>query len=83
MPIEVKSGKNYTKHYALDNVMSNAAYNIEKAYVLSNENVSFADVAKIKTDAKDFEIKDEYRIVNLPIYMTMFIDEDKIDLNKK
>lgn len=83
LPIEVKSGKNYTKHYALDNVMSNAAYNIEKAYVLSNENVSFADIATIKTDVKDFEIKDKYRIVYLPIYMTMFIDEDKINLNKK
>lgn len=81
LPIEVKSGKSYTKHYALDNVMSNATYSIEKAYVLSKENVSYCDFATIETSNKDFELKDEYRVVYLPIYMTMFIDEDKIDLN--
>lgn len=37
IPIEVKSGKNYTVHSALDKLLSNDEYNIKKAYVLSNE----------------------------------------------
>lgn len=40
LPIEVKSGKDYTKHAALSNVMSNEDYDIPKAYVFQNENVS-------------------------------------------
>ena len=39
IPIEVKSGKDYNYHRALNNVM-NSDFEIEKAYVLSNENVS-------------------------------------------
>lgn len=39
-PIEVKSGKDYTKHSALDNVIANKNYNVKKAFVLSNSNVS-------------------------------------------
>lgn len=39
-PIEVKSGKDYTKHSALNNVISNRDYKIKKAFVLSNDNVS-------------------------------------------
>ena len=37
IPIEVKSGKDYTVHSALDKFLSNDDYNINKAYVLSNE----------------------------------------------
>lgn len=37
IPIEVKSGKDYTVHSALDKFLSNDEYNIKKAYVLSNE----------------------------------------------
>ena len=37
IPIEVKSGKDYTVHSALDKFLSNDDYNIKKAYVLSNE----------------------------------------------
>lgn len=39
IPIEVKSGKNYQKHNALNNVLNSKEYNISKGYVLSNENV--------------------------------------------
>ncbi len=39
-PIEVKSGKDYTKHSALDNVIANKDYNVKRAFVLSNSNVS-------------------------------------------
>lgn len=38
IPIEVKSGKNYKKHNALDNLL-NGGFGIEKGYILSNGNV--------------------------------------------
>lgn len=43
IPIEVKSGKDYTVHSALDKFISNADYHIKKAYVLSNERKVFVD----------------------------------------
>lgn len=57
IPIEVKSGKDYTVHSALDKFVSNGDYNVKKAYVLSNNR----------------EIKTEGKIVYLPIYHVMFI----------
>ncbi|MDO4971499.1 MAG: AAA family ATPase [Bacteroidales bacterium] len=39
VPIEVKSGKDYERHNALNNVLSNFVYGIEKAYVFCNGNV--------------------------------------------
>ena len=39
MPVEVKSGKDYKKHSALDNVLDNQDYHIERALVLNNENI--------------------------------------------
>lgn len=57
IPIEVKSGKDYTVHSALDKFVSNGDYNVKKAYVLSNNR----------------EIKTEGKIVYLPIYYVMFI----------
>lgn len=38
LPIEVKSGKDYKRHIALDNLLS-SEYKIEKAYTLCNGNV--------------------------------------------
>lgn len=38
-PIEVKSGKDYKRHSALENILSNADYEIENAYIFSNGNV--------------------------------------------
>lgn len=40
VPIEVKSGKDYQRHNALSNVLNNKEYNIQQAYVFSNDNVS-------------------------------------------
>lgn len=40
LPIEIKSGKNYTKHAALNNVLSNEDYAIPAAYVFHNGNIS-------------------------------------------
>lgn len=40
IPLEVKSGKDYQRHIALNNVMENTAYGIRRAIVLSNDNLS-------------------------------------------
>ena len=40
LPIEVKSGKDYHRHNALSNVLSNPTYPIDEAIVFSNENLS-------------------------------------------
>lgn len=38
-PIEVKSGKDYKRHSALENILSNKNYDIQEAFVFSNANV--------------------------------------------
>ena len=38
-PIEVKSGKDYKRHSALENILSDENYNIPEAYILSSSNV--------------------------------------------
>lgn len=58
IPIEVKSGKDYTIHSALDKFLANEEYNIKKAYVFSNEQ-------KVYT---------EKGITYLPIYYVMFLE---------
>ena len=40
LPIEIKSGKDYQRHAALDNVMENRDYAIPEAFVFQNDNVS-------------------------------------------
>lgn len=39
IPLEVKSGKDYDRHVALNNVMKNPEYGIRRAIVLCNDNV--------------------------------------------
>ena len=39
LPIEVKSGKNYQRHSALNNVIEMSEYPIEEAFVFSNYNI--------------------------------------------
>ena len=39
LPLEIKSGKDYTKHAALSNVLGNETYNVTKAYLCYNGNV--------------------------------------------
>ena len=56
IPIEVKSGKDYTVHSALDKFLSNEEYNIKKAYVLSNKQ----------------RVYTERGITYIPIYYVMF-----------
>ena len=57
VPIEVKSGKDYTVHSALNSFVSNDDYHVKKAIVLSNER----------------EITTKNKITYLPIYDIMFI----------
>lgn len=43
VPIEVKSGKDYERHHALNNVVGNPNYAIARAYVLCNGNMETRD----------------------------------------
>lgn len=58
VPIEVKSGKDYTVHSALNTFVSNEDYHIQKAFVLSNER----------------EVSTNGKITYLPIYYVMFFN---------
>ncbi len=57
LPIEVKSGRDFTIHSALNKLTANPDYNVKKGIVLSNER----------------EVKWKNRIVYLPIYYVMFL----------
>lgn len=63
VPIEVKSGKDYTIHSALNTFVSNEDYHIQKAFVLSNERI-------VTTTGK---------ITYLPIYYVMFFENKPVD----
>lgn len=56
LPLEIKSGKNYTIHNAINKFLSNKDCNVKKGYVLSNERKIFK----------------KNNIIYLPIYMIMF-----------
>ena len=60
LPIEVKSGKDYTVHSALDNLLETPDYHIQKAVVLSNER----------------EVSMKNGITYLPVYYCMFYQKD-------
>lgn len=56
VPIEVKSGKDYTVYSALNHFIKNDDYHIQKAYVVSNER----------------EVYSKGKITYIPIYYIMF-----------
>ena len=56
VPLEVKSGKNYSTHKALDKFIANPDYHIKKAVVLSNER----------------EFREDGCTLYVPIYFVMF-----------
>ena len=60
VPIEVKSGKDYMVHSALNSFVQNEDYHIKKAFVVSNERT-------VRTNGK---------ITYLPIYYIMFFHAD-------
>ena len=62
LPIEVKSGKDYTVHSALNNFLNTPDYHIQKAVVLSNER----------------EISVKNGITYLPVYYCMFYQRDYV-----
>ncbi len=57
LPIEVKSGKDYTVHSAINRLFSSDGYNVKKGCVLSNNAIT----------------RQENGIVYMPIYMAMFL----------
>ena len=59
MPIEVKSGKDYTVHSALNTFVGNRDYHVKRAVVLSNAR----------------EITQKGSILYLPVYAVMYFDK--------
>ncbi len=57
IPIEVKSGKDYTVHSALNTFVKSEDYHVKKAYVLSNSG----------------EIVKDGKVIYLPVYFSMFL----------
>ena len=60
VPIEVKSGKDYTVHSALNTFVSNEDYHIKKAFVVSNERT----------------VTQNGKITYIPIYYIMFFNAE-------
>lgn len=58
MPVEVKSGKDYTVHSALTRLLENQEYNICSGVVLSNER----------------EVRTIGKVIYMPVYYVMFLD---------
>lgn len=58
LPIEVKSGKDYTVHSALNNLLSTPDHNVSSGLVLSNERI-------VRTAGK---------VTYYPVYYVMFLD---------
>lgn len=63
IPIEVKSGKDYTVHSALNSFVQNEDYHIKKAYVVSNERF----------------VSKKGKIIYIPIYYIMFFELNKFN----
>ena len=59
-PIEVKSGKDYTVHSALNNLLKTPDYHIPSATVVSNER----------------EIRQDGKVIYMPVYLVMFMESD-------
>ena len=60
VPVEVKSGKDYTIHSALNTFVNNEDYHIKKAFVVSNERI----------------VSQKGKITYIPIYYIMFFNAD-------
>lgn len=58
VPVEVKSGKDYSVHSALNNLLSTPDYHVHSAIVLSN----------------DREVRQVGMVTYLPVYYVMFMD---------
>lgn len=58
LAVEVKSGKDYSVHSALNNLLNTPDYNVKSAIVLSNKRT----------------VRQQGRVVYMPVYYAMFID---------
>ena len=58
VPVEVKSGKDYTIHSALNAFVQNEDYHVKKAYVVSNERT----------------VQEKGKVIYIPIYYVMFLN---------
>ena len=63
LPLEIKSGKDYTEHSALTNFLETPDYGIDSAVVFSNER----------------EIFKKKGVIYLPIYYCMFLNNERHD----
>lgn len=63
LPLEIKSGKDYTVHSALDKFLATPEYHIQEAVVLSNEQ----------------KVYREGGISYLPIYYSMFFENNRVE----
>lgn len=61
-PIEVKSGKDYSVHSALDNLLKNPDYHILSGTVVSNERTVYQ----------------KGKVTYMPVYFVMFMEEDTL-----
>ena len=59
-PVEVKSGKDYTVHSALNNLLKNPDYNLQSGTVISNER----------------EVYQDGKVTYMPVYFVMFMEAD-------
>ena len=59
-PLEVKSGKDYKVHSALNNLLANSDYNILAGTVISNER----------------KVWQEGKVTYMPVYFVMFMEVD-------
>lgn len=62
LPVEVKSGKDYTTHKALTKFLNNPDYPVKRALVLSNEH----------------KVRHEKDIAYMPVYNVMFLSADPV-----
>ena len=63
LPLEIKSGKDYTEHSALSKFLQTPDYAIDRAIVFSNER----------------QVKEKNGITYLPIYFCMFLQNERPD----
>ena len=61
LPIEVKSGRDYTIHSALNALLNNKDYGIHKAIVFSNER----------------QVKKDDGVVYMPVYYVIILDQER------
>ncbi len=75
IPLEIKSGKDYTKHMALNNVLQNEDYGISKAYVFHNGNINcegkiiYAPIYMIMFVKKEQELENPIYKLDLSVLM--------------